>query len=40
MVSYLKFAVLLCVLALTSAEARAQKKRLPIIDMHMHDIAN
>ena len=28
--------VLLCVLALSSAEARAQKKRLPIIDMHMH----
>ncbi|MCA1616470.1 MAG: amidohydrolase [Acidobacteria bacterium] len=36
MVSYLQFVVLLCVLALTSAEAWAQKKRLPIIDMHMH----
>lgn len=36
MVSQTKVVLLLCVLALLSAEARAQKKRLPIIDMHMH----
>jgi uncharacterized protein len=36
MVFYLKCVVLLSALALTSGEARAEKKRLPIIDMHMH----
>lgn len=36
MVNYLMLVVLLFALALISAEARGQKKRLPIIDMHMH----
>ena len=36
MVIHVKLSFLLCVVALTNAEARAQKKRLPIIDMHLH----
>ena len=36
MFSYSKLVVLMCVLLSLSAEPRAQKKPLPIIDMHMH----
>jgi hypothetical protein len=36
MVSYVRIILLLFVLAPLSAAARAQNKRLPIIDMHMH----
>lgn len=36
MISHVKLAGLVCALALLSGEARAQEKRLPIIDMHMH----